>query len=358
MTTIPVDSPAAASANVKARKAALFWTLQLGLLIALVFAILFAVSIGAVKIPLAVTTQVIGSHLLPNWVAPVADPTQDQIIWVFRLPRVLLAVVVGAALGVSGTALQAMTRNPLSDPYIFGVSSGASVGAVLVITLGSTVMGGVSLSLAAFVGALLSMILVYVLAQQHGRATPMRLILAGVALSYVLSAVTSYLVLRSATPGGGAAAVLTWLAGSLGGAKWEQLGLPSAVVVLATFLLLAQARPLNALLAGDETATGLGVNVERFRQQLFVVTSLLVGVVVAVSGSIGFVGLMIPHLVRMVVGSDHRRVLSTVALLSGVYLVLVDLVGRTIMAPQELPVGIVTAALGGPFFLWLLRRRG
>jgi len=301
--------------------------------------------------------QVIGSHLLPGWIAPVADPTQDQIIWVFRLPRVLLAVVVGAALAVSGTALQAMTRNPLSDPYIFGVSAGASVGAVLVITLGSAVMGGVSLSLAAFLGALLSMILVYTLAQQQGRATPMRLVLAGVALSYVLSAVTSYLVLRSATPGGGAAAVLTWLAGSLGGAKWEQLGLPSTVVVLTTLLLLAQARPLNALLAGDETATGLGVNVERFRQQLFLVTSLLVGVVVAVSGAIGFVGLMIPHLVRMVVGSDHRRVLPTVALGGGVYLVLVDLVGRTIMAPQELPVGIVTAALGGPFFLWLLRRR-
>jgi len=341
----------------KSRTTTHFWALQSGLLIILVLAILFAVGIGAVEIPLPITTQVIGSHLLPGWIAPVADPTQDQIIWVFRLPRVLLAVIVGAALAVSGTALQAMTRNPLSDPYIFGVSAGASVGAVLVITLGSTMMGGVSLSLAAFVGALLSMILVYVLAQQQGRAAPMRLVLAGVALSYVLSAVTSYLVLRSATPGGGAAAVLTWLAGSLGGAKWEQLGLPSAVVVLATFLLLAQARPLNALLAGDETATGLGVNVERFRQQLFVITSLLVGVVVAVSGSIGFVGLMIPHLVRMVVGSDHRRVLPTVALGGGVYLVLVDLVGRTIMAPQELPVGIVTAALGGPFFLWLLRRR-
>jgi len=339
------------------RAATGFWSLQIGLLTALVLAILFAVGIGAVAIPLPITVQVIGSHLLPGWIAPVADPTQDQIIWVFRLPRVLLAVVVGAALAVSGTALQAMTRNPLSDPYIFGVSAGASVGAVLVITLGSAVMGGVSLSLAAFLGALLSMILVYTLAQQQGRATPMRLVLAGVALSYVLSAVTSYLVLRSATPGGGAAAVLTWLAGSLGGAKWEQLGLPSAVVVLTTFLLIAQARPLNALMAGDETATGLGVNVERFRQQLFLVTSLLVGVVVAVSGSIGFVGLMIPHLVRMVVGSDHRRVLPTVALGGGVYLVLVDLVGRTIMAPQELPVGIVTAALGGPFFLWLLRRR-
>lgn len=342
----------------QARSVSLFWSLQISLLLALILVILFAVGIGAVEIPLPITTQVIGSHLLPGWIAPVADPTQDQIIWVFRLPRVLLAVIVGAALAVSGTALQAMTRNPLSDPYIFGVSSGASVGAVLVITLGSTVMGGVSLSLAAFVGALLSMILVYVLAQQQGRATPMRLVLAGVALSYVLSAVTSYLVLRSATPGNnGAAAVLTWLAGSLGGAKWEQLGLPSAVVVAATLLLLAQARPLNALLAGDETATGLGVNVERFRQQLFIVTSLLVGVVVAISGSIGFVGLMIPHLVRMVVGADHRRVLPTVALGGGVYLVLVDLVGRTIMAPQELPVGIVTAALGGPFFLWLLRRR-
>lgn len=357
MTTLSTPTTVESARPSQARGTTLFWSLQLGLVVALVLAILFAVGVGAVEIPLSITTQVIGSHLLPGWIAPVADPTQDQIIWVFRLPRVLLAVIVGAALAVSGTALQAMTRNPLSDPYIFGVSSGASVGAVLVITLGSTVMGGVSLSLAAFVGALLSMILVYVLAQQQGRATPMRLVLAGVALSYVLSAVTSYLVLRSATPGGGAAAVLTWLAGSLGGAKWEQLGLPSAVVVLATFLLLAQSRPLNALLAGDETATGLGVNVERFRQQLFVITSLLVGVVVAVSGSIGFVGLMIPHLVRMVVGSDHRRVLPTVALGGGVYLVLVDLVGRTIMAPQELPVGIVTAALGGPFFLWLLRRR-
>ncbi len=357
MTTLSTPTTAATARPSQARAATLFWSLQIGLVVALILAILFAVGIGAVEIPLPITTHVIGSHLLPGWIAPVADPTQDQIIWVFRLPRVLLAVVVGAALAVSGTALQAMTRNPLSDPYIFGVSSGASVGAVLVITLGSTVMGGISLSLAAFAGALLSMLLVYTLAQQQGRATPMRLILAGVALSYVLSAVTSYLVLRSATPGGGAAAVLTWLAGSLGGAKWEQLGLPSAVVVLATFLLLAQSRPLNALLAGDETATGLGVNVERFRQQLFVITSLLVGVVVAVSGSIGFVGLMIPHLVRMVVGSDHRRVLPTVALGGGVYLVLVDLVGRTIMAPQELPVGIVTAALGGPFFLWLLRRR-
>lgn len=339
------------------RAATLFWILQLALVVALVLAILFAVGIGAVEIPLPITTQVIGSHLLPGWIAPVADPTQDQIIWTFRLPRVLLAVLVGAALAVSGTALQAVTRNPLADPYIFGVSSGASVGAVLVLTLGAGAMGGVSLSAAAFLGALLAMLLVYALAQQQGHVTPMRLILAGVALGYVLSAVTSYLVLRSATPGGGVAAVLSWLAGSLGGAKWAHLGLPALAVGVTTSYFILLARPLNALLAGDETAVGLGVNVQRFRLQLFTLTSLLVGVVVAVSGAIGFVGLMIPHLVRMAVGSDHRRVLPTVAVGGGLYLVLVDLVARTILAPQELPVGIVTAALGGPFFLWLLRRR-
>ncbi len=351
------DAPKRVVTSGRTRPRTLFWTIQGGLLLALVFAIVLAVSIGAVAIPFGRVVRIILRHLTPGWVIVDWSPTDDQIVWVFRLPRVILAVVVGAALGVSGTALQAVTRNPLADPYIFGVSNGASVGAVLVLTLGSAVVGGISLSLAAFLGALITMLLVYALAQQHGRATPIRLVLAGVALSYVLSAVTSYLVLRSAGPSGGAGVVLAWLAGSLGGAKWEHLGLPSAVVVATTFYLLLQARPLNALLTGDETATGLGVNVERFRLQLFVMTSLLVGVVVAVSGAIGFVGLMIPHLVRMMVGSDHRCVLSTVALLGGVYLVLADLAGRTIMAPQELPVGMVTAVLGGPFFLWLLRRR-
>lgn len=277
-------------------------------------------------------------------------------MWQFRLPRTLLAVVVGAALSVAGAALQAMVRNPLADPYIFGVSSGASVGAVAVLTLTGAV-GGWSLSLAAFAGALLSMTVVYLLARQGGRVTPLRLILAGVALGYVLSAVTSYLVLRKSGPGGGVSAVLYWLAGSLGGAKWAYLGVPAGVLVLSTLYLLAQARGLNALLAGDEAAVSLGISLEHFRFRLFLVTSLLVGVAVAVSGAIGFVGLMIPHLVRLLTGSDHRRVLPLTALLGGVFMVLVDLAGRTVIAPAELPVGIVTAVLGGPFFLWMLRRK-
>ena len=283
---------------------------------------------------------------------------EEQIVWQFRLPRVLLAAIVGAALSVAGTVLQAMVRNPLADPYILGISGGASIAAVAVITLGSMSLGGVSVSIAAFLGSLGAMVLVYLLSQQRGRVTPTRLILAGVAVSYILQAFTSFLVLRAAQPGGGAvASVLYWLAGSLGGAKWQYLGTPALVLGITSVWLLARARPLNALLAGDESAIGLGINLERFRQELFVATSLLVGVAVAISGAIGFVGLMIPHIVRFLVGSDHRRVLPTAALLGAVYLVLADLLSRVIIAPSELPVGIVTAALGGPFFLWLLRRR-
>lgn len=356
---LDASSPPAHSVRLgkRSRTVTGFWLMIAGMLIVLLAAVVAAVSVGAVALPFDRVVRIIVHHLASGLVTPDWTPTEDQIVWDFRLPRVLLAVIVGAALSVSGTALQAIVRNPLADPYIFGVSSGASVGAVAVLTLGSAVVGGLSLAGAAFVGALLSMMVVYFMAQHGGKAAPARLVLAGVALGYVLSAVTSYLVLRASNPGGGATAVLSWLAGSLGGAKWGHLGLPGLVVVLATIILLLQARPLNALLSGEESAIGLGVNVERFRVQLFVLTSLLVGTVVAVSGAIGFVGLMLPHIVRMVVGADHRRVLPMIALGGGIYLVLVDLIGRTIIAPQELPVGIVTAALGGPFFLWLLRHR-
>lgn len=343
--------------GIATRPAPLFWSLILALLIALVIAIVLSTAVGAVAVPFERVLRVIVWNLAPGAVEPTWTPTEAQIVWEFRLPRVLLAGIVGSALAVSGTALQTVARNALADPFVFGVSYGATVGAVLVLTLGAAAMGGVSLSVAAFAGALIATALVYGLAQQDGRTSPMRLVLAGTALSYVLSAVTSYLVLRSATPGGGAAAALSWLAGSLGGAKWAYLGLPALAVLMCTAWLLLRARALNALLAGEESATSLGVNVQAFRLELFVITSLLVGMVVAISGAIGFVGLMIPHLARMAVGSDHRRVLPVVALGGGVFLVLCDLASRVVMAPLELPVGLVTAIIGGPFFLWLLRQR-
>lgn len=215
-----------------------------------------------------------------------------------------------------------------------------------------------SVPLAAFGGALATTLLVYLLAQQRGRTTPARLVLAGVAISCLLSSITSYLVLCASAPGQGVAAVLRWLSGSLGSASWGQLGLPTAVVVAATVALVLVARVLNAFLTGDETAASLGVDVGRARLALFVLTALLVGVVVAVSGAIGFVGLVVPHAVRSMVGSDHRWVLPVCALAGAVLLVVADIVARLVIAPSELPVGLVTAVVGAPFFLWLLKRSG
>jgi iron complex transport system permease protein len=329
------------------------------LVITTLIAIALSVAVGAVVIPLNHVVPIILSHLLPFNIIPQSwTEIENQIIWEFRLPRVLLAIVVGAALSVSGATLQAVARNPLADPFIFGVSYGASVGAVLALSFG-TAFGDLSLSIAAFAGALITTGLVYLIAQYQGRVTPMRLVLSGVALSYLLSALTSYLLLRASQPGNSnVSATLSWLAGSLGRTRWEHLGLPTLMVLVLTGYLTLQSRSLNALLTGDESAISLGINVEGLQLQLFVMTSLLVGVVVAVSGAIGFVGLMIPHIVRMSVGSDHRRVLPIAALAGGLFMVIADLIGRVAIAPEELPVGIVTAAFGGPFFLWLLRQRG
>ena len=326
--------------------------------VACIAAMVLSVAVGSVPITPDRVVSVIASHLLPWHIGTSATAVQAQIIWEFRLPRALLGLIVGASLAVAGAVLQAVVRNPLADPFVFGVSSGASVAAVAVLTLASGVFATVSVPVAAFAGALATTLLVFLLAQRRGRVTPHRLVLAGVAMSYLLSSITSYLVLRASAPGEGVSQVLSWLSGSLAAADWGELGLPAVVLVLATVLLIALARILNAFLIGDETAASLGVDVGRIRLVLFVITSLLVGVVVAVSGAIGFVGLVVPHAVRMIIGSDHRWVLPTSALAGGLLLVVVDIAARLVLAPSELPVGLLTAAVGAPFFLWLLRRAG
>lgn len=328
------------------------------LAVACAVAVVLSVAIGSVYIAPGQVVSVIACHLVPWLADSSATDTQARIIWEFRLPRALLGLVVGAALAVAGAVLQAVVRNPLADPFVFGVSSGASVAAVAALTLATGTLATVSVPTAAFAGALITTLTVFLLAQQRGRVTPHRLILAGVAVSYLLSSVTSYLVLRASGPGQGVAEVLSWLSGSLAAAEWSDLGLPALVLVLATAGLVLLARILNAFLIGDETAASLGVDVGRVRLGLFVITSLLVGVVVAVSGAIGFVGLVVPHAVRMIVGSDHRWVLPASALAGGLLLVVVDIIARLILAPSELPVGLLTATVGAPFFLWLLRRSG
>nr|WP_244631876.1 iron ABC transporter permease [Plantibacter sp. CFBP 8804] len=327
------------------------------LLVACIVAVVLSVAMGSVGIAPGRVVEVIGARLLPWGGGPVAG-LDDQIVWEFRLPRALLGFVVGAALAVAGAVLQAVVRNPLADPFVFGVSSGASVAAVAALTLTSGLFAAVSTPVAAFVGALITTVLVFALAQQSGRVTPSRLVLAGVAMSYLLSSITSYLVLRSSGANQGVGQVLSWLAGSLAAATWSDLGVPALVLIIATILLVLLAPILNAFLTGDETAVSLGVDVGRMRLVLFIITSLLVGVVVAVSGSIGFVGLVVPHAVRMVIGSDHRWVLPASALAGGLLLVVVDIGARLLLAPTEVPVGLLTAVVGAPFFLWLLRRSG
>jgi len=273
-----------------------------------------------------------------------------------RFPRVLLGVLVGAGLSLAGTGIQAIVRNSLADPYILGVSSGASVGATLVILLGAfSVFGQYALSLAAFLGALLSVILVFTLAQVGNRISTTRLLLSGIALSMILTALTDFIVI-SAPDDEKVHSALFWMMGSLVSANWETLPIIAVVVIASYIFLVSQSRSLNLLLMGEEAAVTLGLNINVFRKLLIVVVSLLTGVIVSASGSIGFVGLMIPHIVRLLVGSDHKKVLTISLFLGAIFMIWADVVARMLLAPEEIPIGVVTAIAGGPFFIWLLRR--
>lgn len=328
-----------------------------GLALALIAAMVLGISAGSVDLPVAKVWDVVWAHLSGH--GGRADPLLGQVVWDIRTPRVLLAALAGGGLSIAGVAFQVLVRNPLADPYVLGVSSGASLGAVLVPALGGTALSGLVGSLgvtgAAFAMSLLSTLLVYALAQRSGRLLDSWLVLTGVAVGYLCTAATTFVQLQlNPTELQG---MMFWLMGSVAGASWHDLGVPAVVVVACVAYLLLQARALNALLAGEDTAVGVGVPVAALRLTLLVVGSLLTATVVSVVGGIGFIGLMVPHMARFVVGGDHRRVLP-VSLLSGaLFMVLVDLAARTADRPDELPVGIFTTGLGVPFFLWLLRRR-
>lgn len=347
-----------------------FWLLLAGLTALLFISVTLAVTLGPVEIPVGSVWGIAGSEMLKvlgrvtsldlkAWL-PIEETwskAQLNIVWLIRFPRVLLGVFVGAGLAVVGVTMQALVRNPLADPYILGISAGASVGAVLVLAFGAFAFAGLyAISVGAFLGSLLTFILVFLLAQNKGRLSPLRLVLAGVAVTYFFSGLTSFITLTSHRQEL-ARTVLAWLLGSLAGTDWPQLTLPVVVLGLGSLYLSLQARSLNALIVGDETAATLGVDITRFRQQLFLIVSLVTGTMVAVSGAIGFVGLMIPHIVRMLVRADHRRVLPVSMLIGSIFLIWVDVIARMAFDPVELPVGVITSLLGGPFFLWLLRQQ-
>jgi iron complex transport system permease protein len=278
------------------------------------------------------------------------DRTAEVIVLRIRLPRIALAAVVGFALATAGVVMQGFFRNPMADPSIVGVSAGAAVGAVAVIALSLSVPFG--LQGAAFVGAVLAALVVYLLATEGGRTPVATLLLAGIAVQTFLGAVVSYLLLQA---GESLERAVFWLMGHLHDSTWAEVGVALPVALAGFAVLAVYARDLNVLLLGEAEAHSLGIEVERTKLLLLVVASLLTAAAVSVAGVIGFVGLVVPHVLRLLVGPDHRILLPTSALAGAAFLVATDTVAR--MGPAELPVGIVTAALGAPFFLYLLRRR-
>jgi iron complex transport system permease protein len=322
----------------------------LGLAALLVAAVLYGATVGAASItPAAVGRLVLDELGLLSYAAPGAN--DRVIVLAFRLPRVALGATVGAALGVAGTVMQGLFRNPLADPSIIGVSAGAAAGAVAFIVAPFTVPFG--LPVAALLGGLVTAATVYLVATEGGRTPVATLLLAGVAVQTFLGAVVALLMVRS--PDHGLRRAVLWLVGSLGGSDWSEVAVVGVGAVLGLALLGAYGRDLNALALGETDAHAVGVEVQRAKRVLLAASSLLTAVAVMYVGVVGFVGLVVPHVLRLLVGPDHRLLLPASALGGGAFLVAADAIARA--GAQTLPVGVVTAFVGAPFFLYLLRRR-
>ncbi|WP_328337233.1 FecCD family ABC transporter permease [Streptomyces violaceus] len=317
----------------------------------LVVSVALAITIGPAEIRVGDVWSVVAAHV--GLGSSDLTPIRDGIVWQLRLPRTLLAAVCGAGLAVCGAVMQSLLRNPLADPFVLGVSSGASTGAVVIVVLG--VGGGVvPVSAGAFLGALVSFALVLLLSHTLGDTTD-RVVLAGVAAMQLFSALTSFVVLTAAdaeTTRG----VLFWLLGSLSGAGWTDVWLCFAVLAVALVVCLSYARTLDAFAFGQDAAAALGVSVARTRLVLLCVTALLTAALVSSAGAIGFVGLVLPHAARALAGPGHARLLPVTALAGAVFLVWVDTLARTVLDPQEVPVGVVTSLIGVPAFVAVLYR--
>ncbi|MGC4029972.1 MAG: iron ABC transporter permease [Steroidobacteraceae bacterium] len=335
-----------------------FGVLVVGLVLTLLASLVWSMTMGPVSIDSRMIMEVVFYKITGaggTAAQTLLDHPRADIIWNIRLPRVLMAAIVGAGLALCGVVMQAVVRNPLANPYILGISSGAALGATLAIALGAFGwFGAYGLSVGAFLGAMLASVLVFAIAFiGQGGGNTVKLLLAGMAITAVFGAFTSF-VIYIAPDSEGIRSITFWLMGGLTAASWRFLPIPTVCVIAGLVLFLTQLRALNALLLGDEAALTLGVNVTLLRKCYLLVVSLITGALVAVSGTIGFVGLIIPHIVRMIVGVDHRKVVLLSALLGAIFLVLCDILAKTLLARGEMPIGIITAMLGGPFFIWLL----
>lgn len=334
-------------------------TIILFLTIVLIFCIALFSTIGTASIKVVDTFRIIGSKLpyigKKMDISEISDSSK-AIILNIRLPRVLLGILVGASLASAGTAFQGMFKNPMADPYVIGISSGAALGASIAIVLGlSTSFFGISfISLFAFLGSLITVFMVYFIAKVKSKIPVTTLLLSGIALGQFFTAIMSFLMVIYTKD---MEKIIFWTLGSFSGKGWEPLIHISIPTIISIIILNFFSRDLNIILTGEQSAQSLGVEVEKVKMYILILSSFMTSMVVSVSGIIGFVGLIIPHIVRLIIGPDHRILLPASALVGGIFMIFTDTIARTIISPVEIPVGIITALFGGPFFIYLLRKK-
>jgi iron complex transport system permease protein len=357
---IPINKEKETAANKTARELPVYSSRRLlhvvsisGLLVVCVIIVILALTVGSVGIPFKTVWQILISHLPfvnlhGNWSA-----TKDMIITGIRLPRILMAGAVGMALGTAGATYQGLFRNPLADPYLIGVAQGAALGAVIGFILPWKFGGNYLIPILAFAGAVIAVTVVYLIARVGKTIPTTTLILAGVAIGSLLMAVSTYLTMISADK---VHSILSWFMGNFSNSSWDQLRIISPYIAIGLVVIFLFARPLNVMQLDEEQAQQLGVNVERTKLILLAAATLITAVAVCFVGTIGFVGIIVPHFVRLIWGPDHRLLLPLSAITGAILLILADTASRTLIAPSEIPVGVITAFLGTPFFLFLLRR--
>jgi iron complex transport system permease protein len=339
------------------KKGFLFWVIALTIILA--GTVVTAIAIGSTYIEPGEVYKVLLCKLTNGEVySDVGSVMTQNIIWEIRFPRVLLGAICGAGLALCGVLMQCVTKNPIAEPYILGISSGASCGAVAVIVLGGMSSLGInSVTTGAFVGSLISGVLVFAIGTQMGKTTSTtRLVLSGMAISTIFSALTNLLI-YSAENSNQAKSALFWTIGSLGGAKWEVLLLPFIMLVVAMIAALIMSKSLDILLLGDDSAIILGINIKLIKSIILILATLLTSALVAITGAIGFIGLVVPHICRTIAGSDHKKLIVLSSLIGAIFLIASDVIARGLFPPIEIPIGIITSLVGGPFFLYLISKK-
>ena len=325
----------------------------------LVIAACAGVSIGSTDIAWQTVVRTVAGRALPEgWIGLGGVSEADQVIvWLIRMPRVIVAALAGAALAIAGAQLQGVFRNPLADPSVIGVSQGAALGAVIAFVTGLATRSALWLPMTAFIGAFIALFAVYLIATRSGRTPVATLLLAGIAIGALITACASLLISLSFVNWQVASEIVFWMMGGLDSRTWTHVWISLPFLALGTLVSLWHTRELDLMLLGEETSASLGVEVETVKRTILATAALLTGAAVAVSGVVGFVGLVVPHVMRLILGPSHRTLLPASAFSGALFLIVCDLLARTIHPPTEIRLGVVTAAFGAPFFLWLLRRQ-